>query len=225
LGGRPSACGGPPGRLSHLRIWRWLPHYAFVNVKRRRLPHLYVIGQPLFVTFRLHGSLPNNRPFPSSNLTSGEAFVTMDRLLDQARSGPTFLKQSAVAQLVQNSIEYGAGLGHYELHSFVIMPNHVHLLVTPQVSVSKLLGSLKTSTARQANLLLQRGGRPFWQEESYDHLVRGGEEFRRIRRYIENNPVSACLAARPEEYAWSSAGRPARPPQAEGLPHVDHSTL
>jgi putative transposase len=185
-----------------------------VNVKRRRLPHVYAIGQPLFVTFRLHGSLPANRPFPSSNLTSGEAFIAMDRLLDQARSGPTFLREPAIARLVLASIEYGAGLEHYQMHSFVIMPNHVHLLLTPQVSVSKLLGSLKAATARLANLLLQRCGQPFWQEESYDHLVRSGDEFRRIQRYIENNPVSACLAARPEEYAWSSAGRPARPPQA-----------
>jgi REP-associated tyrosine transposase len=211
---------GPPVAL--WRILHWLPHYAFVNLKRRRLPHLHAIGQPLFVTFRLHGSLPANRDFPASNLTSGEAFVTMDRLLDQARSGSTFLRQSAIAQLVLASIEYNAGLGHYVMHSFVIMPNHVHLLLTPRVSASKLLGSLKSSTARRANLLLQRCGQPFWQEESYDHVVRSGDEFQRIQRYIENNPVTACLAARPEQYAWSSAGRPARPPQAEGLPHNEH---
>ncbi len=99
------------------------------------------------------------------------------------------------------------------------MPNHVHLLLTPQVSLSKLLGSLKAATAKRANLLLHRSGQPFWQDESYDHLVRDGDEFRRIQRYIENNPVTACLAATPEEYTWSSAGRPARPPQAGGLPH------
>jgi putative transposase len=143
----------------------------------------------------------------------------MDRLLDQARSGPNFLKQPAIAQLILASLECGARLGHYQMHSFVIMPNHVHLLITPQVSASKLLDSLKSSTAKRANLLLQRSGQPFWQEESYDHLVRNGEEFRRIQRYIENNPVTAGLAARPEQDAWSSAGRPARPPQAEGLPY------
>jgi REP element-mobilizing transposase RayT len=99
------------------------------------------------------------------------------------------------------------------------MPNHVHLLLTPRVSVSRLLGSLKAATAKRANQLLQRTGTPFWQEESYDHLVRGGEEFRRIRRYIEDNPVKAGLAASAELYPWSSAGRPGRPPQAEGLPH------
>jgi len=100
------------------------------------------------------------------------------------------------------------------MHPWVIMPNHVHLLLTPHVSVAKLLGSLKAATAKRANRLLQRIGQPFWQEESYDHMVRNDDEFRRIRQYIENNPVTACLAARPEEYAWSSAGRPERPPQA-----------
>jgi len=107
------------------------------------------------------------------------------------------------------------------MHSRVIMPNHVHLLLTPQVSASKLLSSLKASTARRANLL-QRSGRPFWQAESRDHLVRSGDEFRRIQWFIENNLVTAGLAARPEQYAWSSAGQRARPPQAEGLPHNPH---
>lgn len=132
----------------------------------------------------------------------------MDRLLDQARHGPTFLKQAAIAELVLASIEYGVQLQHYQMHCFVIMPNHVHLLLTPLVSLSKLLGSLKASTARRANVLLRRTGQAFWQDESYDHLIRTGDEFRRIQRYIEHNPVTACLAATPEQYPWSSAGRP-----------------
>ena len=185
-----------------------------MTLKRRRLPHLYVVGQPLFVTFRLFNSLPPNRAFPPSNLTSGAAFLALDRLLDQARSGPTFLRQPVIAQLVLKSMECGGRLGHYDMHAWVIMHNHVHLLFTPFVSVSRLLGSLKAASAQKANRLLGRTGQPFWQDESYDRLVRDGEEFRRIQRYIENNPVSACLAVSPEQYAWSSAGRPGRPPQA-----------
>ncbi|MBI3280826.1 MAG: transposase [Acidobacteria bacterium] len=99
----------------------------------------------------------------------------MDRLLDEARFGPTYLKQPAIAQLVLASMEYGAAAGHYQLHSWVIMPNHVHLLLTPQVAVFKLLGSLKAATARRANLLLQPTGKAFWRDESYDHAVRNGE--------------------------------------------------
>jgi hypothetical protein len=131
-----------------------------VIVRRRRLPHLEVIGQSLFVTFRLQDSLPTHRRFPALNVTSGEAFVAMDRLLDRARCGPTFLRQPALDQLLLASIQYGAEIGHYQMHPWVIMPNHVHLLLTPRVSVSKLPGSLKAATAKRANRLLQRIGQP-----------------------------------------------------------------
>ena len=190
-----------------------------MKVTRRRLPHFEMIGQPLFVTFRLRDSLPASRAFPASDLTSGPAFLAMDRLLDAARNGPTFLRLQPIAQLVVDSLQYGAELEHYELHAWVIMPNHVHLLLTPEVSVSKLLGSLKAVTAKRANALLNRTGSAFWQDESYDHLVRSSDEFRRIQCYIENNPVTAGLAGTPEEYRWSSAGRPERPPQVKDLPH------
>jgi REP element-mobilizing transposase RayT len=128
----------------------------------------------------------------------------MDRLLDQARCGPTFLKQPAIAGLVLASLQYGSEIKHYDLHSWVIMPNHVHLLLTPEVSVSKLLNSLKSVTARRANLFLQRTGQPFWQDESYDRLVRDPDEFKRIQHYIESNPVAAGLAETAEQYPWSS---------------------
>jgi putative DNA methylase len=123
-----------------------------------------------------------------------------------------------VARQVLASIEYGAHRGDYELHAWVIMPNHVHLLLTPRADVSKALGSLKAGSAKSANLLLGRSGQPFWQDESYDHLVRNDKEFRRIQRYIENNPVNAGLALKPEHYVWSSAGRPVRPPPAGARP-------
>jgi len=145
----------------------------------------------------------------------------MDRLLDAARSGPTYLRQASIAELVAASLEYGVEARHFDLHSWVIMPNHVHLLLTPRIDISQLLCSVKAVTAKRANLLLQRTGQPFWQDESYDHLVRNGEEFRRIKLYIENNPVRALLALTPEEYRWSSAfGRAESPPQATGLPHI-----
>jgi putative transposase len=190
-----------------------------VALTGRRLPHLHVIGQPTFITFRLKDSLPLNRPFPTESLTSGQAFVTMDRLLDRALVGPTYLKDPAVAQVVVDSLDLGNALGHYELHAWVIMANHVHLLLTPHIAVSKMFGSLKTATATMANLQLNRTGKVFWQDESFDRLVRSEEEYRRILRYIENNPVAAGLVVRAEEYVWSSAGRPERPPQAGSLPH------
>jgi len=83
------------------------------------------------------------------------------------------------------------------------MANHVHMLVTPRVEMPKWLTPLKGYTAYEANRLLGKTGR-FWQKESYDHLVRSDAEFDRIRAYIENNPVSAGLVARVEDYRWTS---------------------
>ena len=105
-----------------------------------------------------------------------------------------------------SSIVRGADeLGHYEKHAWVVMPNHVHLLITPLTNVPKLLGSLKAATAKHANLLLGRTGKPFWQDESYDRVVRTNDEFVRIQSYIENNPVRAGLADTPQQHQWSSA--------------------
>jgi len=171
----------------------------------RRLPHWDSVGQPVFVTFRLRGSLPENRVFPPASISSGREFAAMDRLLDGARAGPLLLKQTEIARIVVEAIrDSDEKLYRYELHSFVVMPNHVHLLVTSRVPNARWLGPLKGFTGAMANRALTRAG-PFWQGESYDHLVRDGKEFDRIRRYIGNNPVRAGLVTRPEDWPWSSA--------------------
>jgi putative transposase len=142
---------------------------------QRRLPHFDVVGQPLFVTFRLYDSLPANRVFLAEALTSGKAFVEMDRMLDQAQTGPRHLSMPDIASMVVEAIHDGERrFGRYQLHSFVVMPNHVHLLVTPSVPSAKWLRTLKGLTAHEANAILGRTGNPFWQSESYDHLVRPG---------------------------------------------------
>ena len=131
----------------------------------------------------------------------------MDRLLDEARTGPQFLRMPEVASLVIEAIYCAERvLSLYELHSYVVMPNHVHLLITPNHDVPRLLRPLKGITARKANEVLHRSGQRFWQEESYDHWVRNGEEFEIIKKYIELNPVRACLASTADEYQWSSSG-------------------
>jgi REP element-mobilizing transposase RayT len=130
----------------------------------------------------------------------------MDRHLDTARTGPMYLKEEAIARLVVESIYYGAReLRYYDLHAFVVMANHVHLLALPRVAPSRFLQTLKGYTAREANRLLKRTGKPFWQTESYDHWVRNRNDGERIKAYIENNPVRAGLVARAEDYPWSSA--------------------
>src|SRR5579862_3346200 len=152
---------------------------------RRRLPHFYEIGRPVFLTWRLHDSLPPYRAFPTNQPNSGQAFAAMDRLLD-ASNGSVYLRQPAIADMIVEAIHYNANiLGHYFLHAFVVMPNHVHLLATPAVALPKLTKSLKGITAKRANAILVLTGKSFWQEESYDRLVRHELEFEKIRNYIE----------------------------------------
>jgi putative DNA methylase len=179
-----------------------------VTFYRRRLPHLYNADQPVFLTWRLYDSLPPNRAFPSHTLTSGQAFAALGRLLDAARSGPTYLRQPIIADIVVEAIYHNATvLGRYILHAFVVMPNHVHMLVSPHVPVPELTKTLKSFTAKRANQSLGLTGNLFWQEESYDHLARTQREVQRIRLYIEYNPVRAGLVRKAGDYRWSSASR------------------
>src|SRR5437763_2466644 len=72
---------------------------------------------------------------------TGRAFAVMDRLLDEARAGAVYLRQPAVANMIVEAIHYNANvLGHYQLHAFVVMPNHLHLLATPAVALPNIDG-------------------------------------------------------------------------------------
>ena len=134
-----------------------------MNRYERSLPHWDTVGRPLFVTFRLHGSLPANRVFPPERMTSGRAFVAMDRILDTARTGPLWLGNPEIAQMVVRALLEGEQHFHrYSLHAFVVMANHVHLLLAPRVTARQWLGPLKGFTGHQAIRLLRLQGTPFW---------------------------------------------------------------
>jgi putative transposase len=172
----------------------------------RRLPHNYGDHDWLFVTWHLHGSLPQPLYPPATKpLSAGEAFVWIDRHLDRTERGPRYLTRPDIAEIVMAGLRAGVELRNYELRAFVLMPNHVHVLLRLLIDPSRALRGLKGCTAREANRILGRTGEPFWQHESYDHLVRNTQEMERIVAYIHNNPVWAGLARAPEEYRWSSA--------------------
>ena len=112
----------------------------------RRLPHFYPPDRWLFVTWHLHGSLPARYP-PPSKVSAGQAFLWIDRQWDVSRTGPMFLRQERVATVVVESLYRGVEVGHYELAHWVIMANHVPVLLLPRVAPSRLLKSLQGSTA------------------------------------------------------------------------------
>lgn len=192
---------------------------------RRNLPHWHPEGKVIFLTWRLYGSLPKGHPRGTATLGCagkdtkkhtgksacatgqdwGRRFRIVDAELDRASRGPLWLRDPEIAGYVEEAIIRGAELGHYNLHAYVVMPNHVHVLLEPCLPLARITRGLKGVSARDANATLGRVGKHFWQDESFDHWVRSESEFERIRSYIENNPVSAGLVAKPEDWRWSSA--------------------
>lgn len=174
---------------------------------KRNLPHWQPAGSAIFLTWRLFGSLPNGFVQHLNRWSDepGKQFLNVDRMLDSASGGPLWLKDPEIAGLVTRAIHRGEELGQYVLKSYVVMPNHVHVLLEPIVSLSRLTNGIKGVSARHANLKLGRTGNPFWRDESFDHWIRDPSQYARTRAYIENNPVKARLCARPEDWPWSSA--------------------
>jgi putative DNA methylase len=150
-------------------------------------------------------------------------FAAYDALL-HAASDVAWLRDARVAAVVRRNLYHHDGT-KYHLHAYCIMPNHVHLVLQPieplvagnersdayavgeradGVSpLSRIMHSLKSYTAHEANQILQREG-AFWQRECYDHWIRDDDELERIVWYIQANPVQAGLVARAEDWFWCS---------------------
>jgi len=192
---------------------------------RRNLPHWHPEGKAIFITWRLFGSLPKGiAPGKSACVTkestgrsacatkestkdSGRRFRQMDAELDRGAYGPAWLRDPEIAGYVEDAILRGEELGHYQLDTYVVMPNHVHVLLWPRMPLARITGGIKGVSARDANAALGRVGMHFWEDESFDHWVRNEAELVRIRAYIERNPVTAGLVERPEDWPWSSASK------------------
>jgi len=186
----------------------------------RHLPHWQPPGKILFITWRLAGSLPASFWRECTEKSAGKRFVAFDRSLDSGRIGPMWLKNPAVAKLVRDSLLYGESQrGLYRILAFVLMSNHVHLLMETIEPLEKITRLLKGYTARRANQYLGRTGQTFWQDESFDHWVRNSAELERVIHYIENNPVTAGLVVYPEDWPWSSAAKH----KAETVPRRDET--
>ena len=173
---------------------------------RRRLPHWVPEAVPVFVTWRLAGTVPRAMESRNKQTSAGERFALADGELDKASSGPVWLADQRVAHMMIEALHYGAHVRRfYDLHAYVVMPNHVHVVCEPTVSLPRILQWLKGVTAKRAKRLLGLDVKAFWQDESYDHWVRSERELQRIIRYVEWNPVKAGLADCIEDWPWSSA--------------------
>jgi REP element-mobilizing transposase RayT len=94
----------------------------------------------------------------------------------------------------------------YHLHAWVVMPNHVHVLLTPLEgwTLSSVMHSWKSFTSKLANQVLGRRGK-FWQEDYFDRYTRDSHHFQHQIEYIDSNPVKAGLCERTEQWRFGSA--------------------
>ena len=187
------------------------PHGEVVQ-RRRNLPHREQPGGTYFVTFRLGDSVPQpllvqwreeqknwlkHHPKPWNWKTEHEhkrRFVEdREDWLDRGH-GSCLLRDSRAGQIVADALRH-FNFKRYVLDAFVVMPNHVHVLVQPTAghSLADIVHSWKSFTASAINRALDRNGQ-LWMPESYDHVVRDWRELLAWRQYIAANPEKAGLS-------------------------------
>ena len=155
---------------------------------RRRLPHLQKADAALFVTFCTGGRMV--LPEPARDLVLAHCFREAG-ILAVAGEGA---RPTSAARI--------------RLHAVVVMPDHIHLLLTPlrneqgwPFPLVDILQRVKGATAHRINKLLHRSG-PVWEEESFDHVLRSDESLKEKCEYIRQNPVKAELVHQAEDYKW-----------------------
>jgi len=149
-------------------------------------------------------------------------FVKFEDVMHKANNGPMWMKDERVADAVALSLQKLDG-DAYRLDAFSVMSNHVHAVFKPFLSerelierldeeghpfftsdcpsLSRIMHSVKGSSARDCNLILSRTGQ-FWEHESFDHVVREGKFYATIK-YVLNNPVKAGLVEDWREWRWT----------------------
>jgi putative transposase len=109
----------------------------------------------------------------------------------------------ANAELFLEALQHYRHAGRYKLHAFVVMPDHVHLILTPQgITVERAMGLIKGGFSHRLASEF-----PVWQRGFTDHRIRDAENMETRRTYLHMNPVRGGLVAAAEEYRYSSAYR------------------
>ena len=195
---------------SHAQFHAFDPHTE-IQKRRRNLPHWEQPNATYFVTFRLADAVPQSilrrwkeeietwrefHPEPWDAVTKYEYQKRFqddrEQWLDRGH-GECVLKKPNMAAIVVDTLRH-FDRDRYVLDAFVVMPNHVHVLVqlAKDQVLADVLHSWKSFAAKAINRLLGKAGQ-LWQEESYDRIVRDWDELVRYRDYIVRNPEKSKL--------------------------------
>ena len=133
-------------------------------------------------------------------------FVHLEKYLAEGR-GSCRLADPRAARIVEETLLF-RDKQHYELIAWVVMPNHVHVVIRqkPGVRLEDLVRRWKSWMAHEIHRVFDTSGR-FWQPEVFDHWLRDAMRIQGAIRYVELNPVTAGLCATPLDWEFSSARR------------------
>jgi len=174
---------------------------------RGYLPHFDMPRLVQFINYRLEDAMPASLRNEWTTLLKIDddlkRRLAIEKYLDRGRGGCLLRDHRAAALVEENWLRFDGQ--SYHLLAWVVMPNHVHLLVEIwQIPQSKLIKDWKGFTARSINRLFGRRGK-LWQEDYWDRYIRDEKHYRKVRHYIEWNPVKAGLVKWPEQWPFSSA--------------------
>ena len=174
---------------------------------RGYLPHYDKPSTLQMVTFRLADAMPARLRHEWQSLfeieDEREQRTKLEDYLDRGY-GECVLRQPRVASAVEQTLLCYDG-ERYRLAGWVVMPNHVHVVVAPwEITLGALLKAWRGASAHASNQILGRTG-TLWQREYWDRYTRDEAHFRKIQHYIEWNPVKAGLVKLPQEWPFSSA--------------------
>ncbi|MGI5837673.1 MAG: REP-associated tyrosine transposase [Chloroflexota bacterium] len=196
----PGSAGGPPAKTDDTAAWR----------SRGYIPHFDYSGLVQMITYRLADALPKNKLAEFcedlSKPMDAKARQRIEEYID-AGYGSCYLRDPRIAQTIETNLLHFDGI-RYHLITWVVMPNHVHVLieVLQGTSLSKIVQSWKSYTSKVANKLLGREGR-LWQPDYFDRVIRDERHLLAAIRYIHDNPVKAGLVCEAEKWPFSSARR------------------
>jgi len=175
---------------------------------RGYLPHFDAPGVIQGITYRLWDALPADvveaLAADAEIMTDAVKRARVEEYLN-AGYGACYLRQPRIAEIVENNWLYFDSK-RYRLIAWVIMPNHVHVLIEiyEGFPLDRVIHSWKSYTANEANRLLKRKGK-FWYYDYYDRYIRDERHFANAVRYIHENPVKAGLVEKAEDWRFSSA--------------------
>jgi len=174
------------------------------------LPHYDASLKYQMITYRLADSLPQ-RVLKSIKASKGESLkqrILIEGTLDEGH-GACILKIPEIAQIVIDAWKF-FDKSRYDLIAYVVMPNHVHVLIKTyeKHSLSQVIHSWKSFTAHEIKKVLRKAGfqseQKIWQVEYWDRFMRDEKHFLQAVNYIIDNPVKAGLCTSPEQWPWSS---------------------